>query len=318
MFIEPLLIILALLCGFTFFIAEYYEKKHPSFPVSFIAGVSVAYFFLVVLPEISERLPEYPLHLTLLEYLFVLIGFAFIHVSEKLILQRVESKSQQKVRKLMNMENNLDAVEDNIEDIISEELMHEELDEFALKDLARVLKSLHKQGSQIKTDIGELKIKIHDHITEEFGNLRFFTNFTYHFLIGLILINLILIDLISAILFYFFALFRTVIQNRSTSKYRIFTDLDIEIELKESRPQKLILASAALLGMIIDFIIDLIYEINLEILYILFSFTSGVILYTIVREVLPEKEKGNPLFFLAGVVGFTIIILLINVFVVIL
>lgn len=318
MFIEPLLLVIALIFGVTFFIAEFYEQKRPNFPVSLIAGISVAYFFLVVLPEISERLPEYPLHLTLLEYLFVLIGFAFIHISEKLILQRVESKSQQKVRKLMNMENNLEAVEDNIEDIVSEELMHEKLDEFALRDLARVLKSLHEQGSQIRTEIGDLKVKINVHITEEFGNLRFFTNFTYHFLIGLILINLILVDLISAVFFYLFAFFRTLIQNQSSSKYKVFTDLDIEIDVQETRIQKTLLASAALIGMFGDFIVDLIYEINLEVLYILFSFTSGVILYTIVREVLPEKEKGNPLFFLAGVMGFTIIILTINIFVVIL
>ncbi|MBD3212094.1 MAG: hypothetical protein GF311_05735 [Candidatus Lokiarchaeota archaeon] len=318
MFIEPLLVTIAFIFGATFFIAEFYEPERSYFPVSLIAGISVAYFFLVVLPEISERLPEYPLHLTLLEYLFVLIGFAFIHVSEKVILQRVESKSQKKVRKLMNMENNLEAVEDNIENIVSEELMHEELDEFALRDLARVLKSLHDQGSQIRTDIGDLKVKIHDHITEEFGNLRFFTNFSYHFLIGLILVNLILVDLVSAILFYFFAFFRTVIQNQSSSKYKVFTDLDIEIDMQETRIQKTLLASAALVGMVVDFIVDLVYEINLEVLYILFSFTSGVILYTIVREVLPEKEKGNPIFFLAGVVGFTIIILTINIFVVIL
>lgn len=318
MVLEGLLITIAIIFGISFFISEYYENKRPKLPISFIAGVSIAYFFLVVLPEISERLPEYPLHLTLLEYLFVLIGFCFIHISEKIILQRVESKSQQKVRKLINMESNLEAVEDNIEDIIGEELMHEELDEFALKDLARVVKSLHEQGTQIKSDIDKLKIKIHDHINEEFGNLRFFTNFAYHFLIGLILINLILVDLISAILFYFFALFRTVIQNRSISKYKIFTDLDIEIDYKETKSMKLVLASSALIGMVIDLIIDLFFEINLEILYILFSFTSGVILYTIVREVLPEREKGNPLYFLIGVASFTILILLINGFIVIL
>jgi len=315
MLIKFSLIILAFAFGITFFISEYYDKNLPSFPISFIAGISVAYFFLIVLPEIAERLPDYPLHLTLFEYLFVLIGFVFIHVSEKLILQKVESKSQQKVRKLIRMENNLDAVEDNIESIISQELMHEKLDEFALKDLARVLNSLNEQGQQIRSDIEEFKIKIHNHINEELGNLRFFTSFTYHFLIGIILINLIQVDFISAILFYFFALFRTIIQSRFISKYIVFTDLDIELDYMETKTQKIIIASAAIIGMIVDLIVDIFYPINLEILYILFSFVSGVILYTIVREVLPEKEKGNPLYFLAGVLGFTVLILIINLFI---
>jgi zinc transporter ZupT len=47
--------------------------------------------------------------------------------------------------------------------------------------------------------------------------------------------------------------------------------------------------------------------------YILFSFTSGVILYTVVREVIPEKEKGKPSYFLIGFVGFTLVIFVINI-----
>ena len=80
--------------GIFFFIADYYENKIVKLHASFIAGISVAYFFLIVLPEIPERLPEAPFDLKLFEYLFVLVGFTFVHLTEKFILQKVESKTQ--------------------------------------------------------------------------------------------------------------------------------------------------------------------------------------------------------------------------------
>jgi len=87
------LVFLVFLFGFTFFFVElYHEKIHLN--DSIIAGISISYFFLIVLPEISENLPEFPLHLTAFEYFFVLLGFAFNHLSEKFILQRVESTSE--------------------------------------------------------------------------------------------------------------------------------------------------------------------------------------------------------------------------------
>ncbi|TFF63865.1 MAG: hypothetical protein EU521_00060 [Promethearchaeota archaeon] len=315
MIINIFLIGLAFFFGITFFLAHYYEKKHPILHTSLIAGISVAYFFMVVLPEISERIPEYPLHQTFLEFFFVFIGFSFIHVSEKLILQRVERKNQEKLRKLIRMENTLEAVEDNIENIVNEELMHEELDKFALKDMGSVLESLHTQGRDIKKSINQTKIRIHDKINEDLEQLRFFTNFLYHFLVGIILFNLLFVDFLSAIFFYLYAFFRTIISNRLIRSHILFTDLDIKIDYDESIKRKILLSSAALMGMFLDFLLDFIYPINLEILYILFSFISGVILYTIVREIIPEKEKGNPLYFIMGAVGFTIAILIINIFV---
>jgi len=37
-------------------------------------------------------------------------------------------------------------------------------------------------------------------------------------------------------------------------------------------------------------------------------------MYTIFREVIPQKEKGKPLYFIFGFFGFTILIVIINVF----
>jgi hypothetical protein len=70
---------ISLVMGIVFFFTDFYEKKHPTMHVSLIAGISLSYFFLVILPEISENIPEYPFDLTIFEYLFVVLGFVFLH-----------------------------------------------------------------------------------------------------------------------------------------------------------------------------------------------------------------------------------------------
>jgi exosortase/archaeosortase len=55
-----LIILVAIAFGIFFFFADYYEHKIIPLHASFIAGISVAYFFLIVLPEIAERLPAAP------------------------------------------------------------------------------------------------------------------------------------------------------------------------------------------------------------------------------------------------------------------
>ncbi|TXT53495.1 MAG: conserved membrane protein of unknown function [Promethearchaeota archaeon] len=313
--IDPIIaLIIALTFGGLFFISDYFERKLPLLHISFIAGISLGYFFLIVLPEIQERLPEFPLQLQILEYLFVLIGFSFIHVSEKVILQRVESKSQERLRDLLYKEKNLEAVERNMENLISEEINHEEFDKIALKDMARIVKSLHDQSMYLQDQIEKTKKKIHDHINKDFEELRFFTNYSYHLLIGLILFNLLIIDFISGILFFVFAFFRAIVSNRLHSKYKMFTDLDIEVDYEHPKKLKFILGTSSLTGVIIGATFYGFFPINLEVVYILYSFISGVILYTIVREIIPEKEKGNPLYFLFGLTIFTISILVINLF----
>ncbi|GAH12879.1 unnamed protein product, partial [marine sediment metagenome] len=119
---------------------------------------------------------------------------------------------------------------------------------------------------------------------------------------------------ISGILFFLFAWFRAIITNRSET-HIIFTDLDIyEInDVEENTTRKYILALSNFIGVIFGLILDLLAFEYTEMFYILFSFISGVILYTIVREVLPEKEKGKPSYFIVGFVGFTLVIFVISI-----
>jgi len=111
-----------------------------------------------------------------------------------------------------------------------------------------------------------------------------------------------------------FAFFRTLITNKLYRSDKIFSDLDIEIKFKESKIREFLLSISAVGGIAIGLILELYSSFDLELVFILYSFISGVILYTIVREVIPEKEKGKPIYFIIGASGFTIIIMLINIF----
>jgi len=305
---------ISLVFAVLFFVVDFYERKHPKLNISLIAGISISYFFLVLLPEIAENIPVFPFELTIFEYLFVLIGFVFVHTSEKLILQKVESKSQRRMRKLIEKEKIVADVEENIENILTRELEKEEFDPEALKDIAQTIADLHNQGKGFNEEINQYKAKIQTHINEDLGNLRFFTNFSYHLLVGIIVVGLLAFDIISGILFFLFAWFRAIITNRS-EKHIIFTDLEIyEInDVEENTTRKYILALSNFIGVVFGLILDLLAFEFTETFYILFSFTSGVILYTIVREVIPEKEKGQPIYFLIGFVGFTLVIFVINI-----
>jgi zinc transporter ZupT len=148
-----LIISLSLLFGGLFFLVDYYDQKHPQLHISLIAGISVAYFFLVLLPEISENQPNYPLSLKIFEYLFVVIGFVFVHVTEKLILQKVEAKSQKRMRKLLKKEQTLEEVENNMEHILTREITKDNLDQFTLKDLAQTISSSYEQEETITKEI---------------------------------------------------------------------------------------------------------------------------------------------------------------------
>ncbi|MHA1669843.1 MAG: hypothetical protein ACTSV5_04600 [Promethearchaeota archaeon] len=313
-------VVISLALAVLFFMAEYFNKKHPRLHVSFIGGISVAYFFLVVLPEISENFPENPFNLVIFEYLFVVLGFTFVHISEKLILQKVESKSQRRMRKLIIKEKILEEVEENMEHMLTNQINNDVLDEFTLKNIAQTLSELNEKESEFQNEISRYKLKIQVHISEDLRRLRFFSNFVYHFLVGIILVgllndNLIPNPIIPGILFFFFAWFRTIISHRSEA-HIIFSDLDI-CEIKEpvlNSVKRYLISCAVPLGVLIGLLLEITFPIDLEILYVLYSFISGVIMYTIFREVIPEKEKGKPFYFLIGFVGFTLVIIILNIF----
>lgn len=302
---------ISLLGGFIFILIEF---RHKIFRIndSLLAGISVSYFFLVILPEISANLPEYPLHLTNFEYLFILVGFITEHLSEKYILQTVERRSQDNMRTLLQMERNLELVKGNLENTISDEIILENRDVDFLKELAVTDHQLKQKESELISEIMALKLKITKRINKNLDELRWITSFLHHFLIGFLLFFLLNFNLISGILFLLFASFMALISKRS-KKFKVFSDLDIEIEWHEmSQKGKVLFSAGTLLGTLLAILLFLWVNVNLEAIFIIYSFVSGIILYKIIHEEIPEREKGKPHLFLIGVVLFGIFVLLFN------
>ena len=75
----------------------------------------------------------------------------------------------------------------------------------------------------------------------------------------------------------------------------MFTDLEIydTYDIERHVIRKYIQALSNFIGVLVGLFLYLINFAFTQVFFIFYSFISGVILYTIVREVLPEKEKGN-------------------------
>jgi hypothetical protein len=233
-------------------------------------------------------------------------------LSDKYILQKVELKSQKRVRELKQMEENLVLVQKNLSDVVVQELDHEKLDIEALKQLTGVIKGLRSQEIEIHSEIISVKRKIHDHILKDLDNLHSFFQVFYHLIKGIILINLLVEHLLSGILFYILISMMALISEK-TSPQALFSDLDIKLEHIESKARNLMVSISLLIGVFIGAIFEVFFPFNLEVVFVLLSLISGVILYTIIKNVIPEKEKGKPLYFIVGLVGFSLIIFMIKI-----
>ena len=92
-------IIISFIFGILFLLVELYHENYcfecegprsKEIQTSIIAGFSIPYFFLKLLPEIFTELSLY--NQGVFAFGSIFIGFCFIHLSEKLILKRVGNK----------------------------------------------------------------------------------------------------------------------------------------------------------------------------------------------------------------------------------
>ena len=76
----------------------------------------------------------------------------------------------------------------------------------------------------------------------------------------------------------------------------------IQGEIRESKWIKITLSSSSVLGVFFALAISIPAIVN----NILVSLISGVLLYIFVREFIPEKEKGQPVYFILGIILFSV------------
>lgn len=119
--------------------------------------------------------------------------------------------------------------------------------------------------------------------------------FSYHLIIGVVLMNFLKADLQKGLLFLPPLLMFTTIGNWSVHHHYV----------TQNRMLRLVLASATIIGAASAVVFD--YK---PFLYkILLSFAAGILLFVVVRESLPKEKEGKPLLFILGVMAYTALIL---------
>jgi zinc transporter ZupT len=118
--------------------------------------------------------------------------------------------------------------------------------------------------------------------------------FVYHFTVGIVIADLFQAEILEGFLFVIPVALHVGVSTISLSK--------IHGEIRESVFIKVILSLSTLLGVVFALLIHIPDIVN----NILVSFIAGVLLYIIVKEFLPEKEKGKPLFFIFGLLLFCV------------
>ncbi|MFX1326729.1 MAG: hypothetical protein ACFE91_01110 [Promethearchaeota archaeon] len=307
-------IIYGIVFGILFLIIDYYHETYSSYfksgksrevYTSFVAGVSVSYFFLFLLPKITTALQNS--QFKFIDFLFILIGFSFIHITEKAIFKRIQAKQHLKIKEFRHMEKVLEVKEKETEKYIKSSLNDNMQEDFMIKNLVKRLCNCIDEESNLKSQISKIEYNIESQINIGINNFNSITNFFYHLLIGIILFDLLVIDSLSALLFFFFAFFKASISTVSNRYIKLKNSIQF-FEWHENNGKRIFLASATLMGILIGILSEIFLPVSKEFIYILLSFISGVILYIIVREVIPYEEKGHPFYFFIGLLIFSLII----------
>jgi zinc transporter ZupT len=129
-------------------------------------------------------------------------------------------------------------------------------------------------------------------LAKELKEVHSISFFLYHFIIGIVLCDKILTSPIEGILFFIPIALHAALSRASLSQ--------IHGEIRESFGTKILLSLSSILGMIFA----LFAPIPAVVDNILVSMIAGMLLYIIVKEFLPEKEKGRPFSFLFGLLVF--------------
>ena len=319
---NPYILIIGIIIGLIFFGFDYFteskrfnlrEFRHKEIYMSLIAGIAIAFVFLMVIPQIIIDFPFIPIENVL--FFFILGGFVFIHMVEKYILQRVEFDSHQKVQDIESVIEVLEKEEDQIEDFMDKKLAEGTITDENLKYLIISTIKVHKKETELQLEEKQLKERIIKEIYKDMGIFNSIIDYSTHFIVGMIIFHQLSVDIFNATLFFIFALLKTFISNPLNRHVTLEIgkeDYEIHIRHGDKKYIHILFTMAVLSGIMLSFVLGLFVDIHTFIYDALFAFIAGVFLYICIREVIPETEKGRPIFFLIGVIVFSTVIFLLN------
>jgi zinc transporter ZupT len=311
-------LVLGLVIGVLFLLTEFYHEKYcfeckgprsKEKQVSIIAGFSIAYFFLKLLPEIFQELSHY--NQEIYTYSAIFVGFCFIHLSEKMILKRVGNQCRTIIKDLVIKKKQLEIEGKITERKLNVELERDKWDKLTVRKLAETITGLNEQDKELKEHEKEIKMELESHLNKDLEKVHIVINYFYHIIVGLIIFNLLKDDIFSGILFSFFAILKATISNTSNRHIKIF-DINIHTKIEEHNFIKILSITSVLTGVVVGLGFEIIYPLSSFVIFQCFAFISGIILYIIVREVIPQEEKGRPYYFISGATIFIIILIFIE------
>ncbi len=137
-------------------------------------------------------------------------------------------------------------------------------------------------------------------LAQELKEVHSISFFCYYFIVGIVLKNLVQMSILEGTLFMIPIALHAALSTASLGQ--------IHGDIRESFFAKTALSFSTLLGVVFATLIFIPKIVD----NILVSMIAGILLYILVKEFLPEKKKGQPLFFVLGLALFVIISLILN------
>lgn len=133
-------------------------------------------------------------------------------------------------------------------------------------------------------------------LRKELKEVHSVTFFAYHFLIGVVIFEMLRINVISGILFFMPILLHTAVSSISMK--------EVHDEIKSVSAFKILLALSTLIG------ISMMYFVSISgtLFSILLGFIVGVMLYIVIRDSMPKETRSKPRYFVAGIVLYSLLI----------
>jgi len=139
-------------------------------------------------------------------------------------------------------------------------------------------------------------------LQEELKLVHSITFFFYHFLIGFTLLNLMKGNVVVGAMFLIPIFFHSAVSGASLK--------GIHISIREKNIMKVLLSCSTLLGVIIGSV----FFVPQQLLNFMLGFVVGAFLYIVIRDSLPRETKGDAIYFISGLIVYTVIIFLIWTF----
>ena len=122
--------------------------------------------------------------------------------------------------------------------------------------------------------------------------------FVYYAILGIILKNITDINLRDGFLLFLPLIFHTTLGAASLN--------EIHHTIIRNKLLRLLLSASPLIGVLVASFFSISQMVN----HMLIAFISGILLFIVIREVIPKESQGDPLDFLLGMIVYSILIII--------